>query len=193
MSDSRIRTLVLVGIFAALAFVVTVLVRPTFNEFLTFDFKDTIIGIAGFLLGPLVAVAIACLVATLEMFISGTGLVGLIMNIVATVGFAGVAAWIYTRKPSLRNAAIGVVVGTLVMTAAMLVLNYLITPIYQGVPRPVVAAMLVPVFLPFNLLKGGANALLIMLLYKPVMRALSAIGIADEADTVQEAGVSQHE
>jgi hypothetical protein len=40
------------------------------------------------------------------------------------------------------------------------------------VPRADVAAMLVPVFLPFNLLKGGINASLTMLLYKPAVSAL---------------------
>ena len=32
--------------------------------------------------------------------------------------------------------------------------------------------MLIPIFLPFNLIKGGINAALTMLLYKPVVSAL---------------------
>ena len=46
------------------------------------------------------------------------------------------------------------------------------TPIYQGLPREAVAAMLVPVFLPFNLVKGGMNMATTLLLYKPVVTAL---------------------
>ena len=42
----------------------------------------------------------------------------------------------------------------------------------MGVPRDVVAKMLLPTFLPFNLLKGGMNAALAMLLYKPLVTAL---------------------
>jgi len=174
--SSRTRTLVLIGVFAALAFVVTLVIRPSFNEFLTLDFKDTIIGVAGFLLGPLVGIAVAVVVAALEMFISGTGFIGFFMNVASTVAFVGLAAFIYRRKPSIISAVIGVVVGAIAMTALMLLLNYLIIPFYQGVPREVVAGMLLPIFLPFNLVKAGGNAVLILLLYKPVMSALEAIG-----------------
>ena len=38
--------------------------------------------------------------------------------------------------------------------------------------RADVAAMLVPVFLPFNLLKGCLNATITVLLYKPVVQGL---------------------
>jgi len=59
----------------------------------------------------------------------------------------------------------------------MLLWNYLITPIYQGVPRDVVAAMLPTVFLPFNLAKGGMNMAATLLLYKPVVTALRRAGL----------------
>ena len=54
----------------------------------------------------------------------------------------------------------------------MVIWNYIITPLYMGVPREQVAGMLIPIFLPFNLIKGGINAALTMLLYKPVVGAL---------------------
>jgi len=54
----------------------------------------------------------------------------------------------------------------------MLLWNYLITPIYMGMPRQAVADMLVPVFLPFNLTKYALNAAITMLIYKPVVTAL---------------------
>ena len=58
------------------------------------------------------------------------------------------------------------------MTVVMLLYNYFLTPIFLGYPRAAVAAMLVPIFLPFNLLKGGLSAGIAMLLYKPVRIAL---------------------
>jgi riboflavin transporter FmnP len=60
----------------------------------------------------------------------------------------------------------------------MILWNYLITPMYMGVPREAVVEMLVPVFLPFNLIKGGANAALTLLLYKPVIYALKRMKLA---------------
>lgn len=58
------------------------------------------------------------------------------------------------------------------MTVLMLLWNYLITPLYMHTARADVAAMLVPVFLPFNLLKGCLNATITVLLYKPVVQGL---------------------
>jgi hypothetical protein len=54
----------------------------------------------------------------------------------------------------------------------MLLWNYFIAPIYMRLPREEVANLLIPAFLPFNLLKGGLNAAITMLLYKPIKRAL---------------------
>ena len=72
----------------------------------------------------------------------------------------------------MRGAILGLGLGVLMLTGVMLLWNYLITPIYQGLPREAVAAMLVPVFLPFNLVKGGMNMAATLLLYKPVVTAL---------------------
>ena len=58
------------------------------------------------------------------------------------------------------------------MVLVMLLWNYLITPIYMGYPREAVVKLLVPAFLPFNLIKGGLNAAMTMILYKPVITAL---------------------
>jgi len=42
-----------------------------------------------------------------------------------------------------------------------------------------VAAMLVPVFLPFNLVKGGLNGAITMLVYKPISRTLKRTGLVE--------------
>jgi hypothetical protein len=48
----------------------------------------------------------------------------------------------------------------------------MVTPWYMHVDRAVVEGMLFPVILPFNLLKGGINAALTLLLYRPLTAAL---------------------
>jgi hypothetical protein len=73
----------------------------------------------------------------------------------------------------------GLVAGCIVMTGAMLLWNYLLTPIYMGTPREQVAAMLIPVFLPFNLLKAVLNAGFTFLLYKPLVTALRKAGLIE--------------
>ena len=76
---------------------------------------------------------------------------------------------------SIPTAANGL--GVALMTAMMLAWNYIVTPMYMGVPRQVVAGMLLPTFLPFNLVKGGLNAGITMLLYKPLSAALKKTGL----------------
>ena len=48
--------------------------------------------------------------------------------------------------------------------------------------------MLMTVFLPFNLVKGGINAGLTLLLYKPVVNALRAAGLAQPSSSGKEKG-----
>jgi len=62
------------------------------------------------------------------------------------------------------------------MVVVMMAWNYLITPIYMGYPREAVVKLLLPAFLPFNLLKGLLNAAITFLLYKPVISALRKSG-----------------
>jgi riboflavin transporter FmnP len=105
--------------------------------------------------------------------ISSTGLIGLIMNVISTFSFACVAAFIYKRRQTMSGAVFALAAGVVAMTAMMLLWNYIITPLYMvNVSRAQVTAMLLPVFLPFNLLKGALNATVTLLLYKPLVTAL---------------------
>ena len=42
----------------------------------------------------------------------------------------------------------------------------------MGVPREAVLAMIVPVILPFNILKGVINGIITFIIYKPISRYL---------------------
>lgn len=174
-SRTNVKTITSLAMLTAITYVVMVLSKmlPQVSGFLQFDLKDTVICIGGFVFGPLAAAGIAIVVALVEMFtVSDTGIIGLIMNVLATCGFSCTASFIYKRAHTKRGAVVGLSLGIVVLTAAMLLWNYLITPIYMGMPRETVAAMLVPIFLPFNLVKGGMNMAAILLLYKPVVTAL---------------------
>ena len=170
------KTIVTVGMLCAVAFLAKLLsniIPIAIAGFLEFDLKDVIIVIAGFVCGPMAAVAISVIVSLIEMVtISGTGPIGMVMNILSTCSFACVASVLYKNNRSMKGAVLSLVAGVLCMTAVMLLWNYLITPLYMGVSRDVVVSMLLPVFLPFNLVKGGINASLSLLLYKPIVTAL---------------------
>ena len=172
----KARDLTILALLAAVAYVVmyfSKLIPVNVLGFLNFDLKDVIVCIAGFLFGPLAAAGISLVVSLIEMVtISSTGLWGLLMNVLSTCAFACTAAYIYQRKKTIKNAIVGLVVGIVLMAVVMLLWNYLITPIYMKAPREQVVGLLIPIFLPFNLIKGGINATLTMLLYKPIVNAL---------------------
>ena len=168
------------AMLAAAAYVVMAIGRIPVVLFLSYDPKDIIIAIGGFLYGPLSAMGISVVVSLLEMVtVSSTGFIGCIMNILSTCSFVCVASYLYRKKNTPMGAFMGLLVGCLVMTGVMLLWNYLITPLYMGYPREAVAALLLPAFLPFNLVKGGLNAALVLLLYKPVVTALRRARLAE--------------
>jgi len=177
---SKTHRLTLMAMFAALAYIIMAVGRIPISsvDFLKYDPKDVILVIGGFILGPMPGLAITLVVALIEMVtVSSTGPIGFLMNFLSSAAFLWPAAALYKRRHTLRGATAGLAVGVLLMTALMLMWNYFITPYYMGYPREAVAAMLVPVFLPFNLIKGGLNAAITMLVYKPVSRALKKSGL----------------
>ena len=178
--NQRTKKLTILAMLAALSYVVMFVGRIPMVMFLKYDPKDVIITIGGFIYGPMASAAISIVVSLVEMFTaSDTGFYGLIMNIVSTCSFACTASFIYKKKHTLFGAVIGLVAGWLFSTAVMLLWNYFITPYYMGQPQEAVAAMLLPVFLPFNLRKGGLNAAITMLLYKPVVRTLRKMNLIE--------------
>ncbi len=175
-----VKKLVLTAMLAAVAYVIVSLVRIPVVLFLKYEPKDVIITIGGFLLGPWVSVVCSLIVSLLEMVtISDTGPVGALMNLLSTCSFACTAALIYKRKHTVSGAVLGLAAGSVVMVAVMLLWNWLITPLYMGVPRDQVRALLIPAFLPFNALKAGLNTALTLALYKPLVTALRRTGLVE--------------
>ncbi len=175
MKNNRTKKLVVLAMLCAVAFAVAALGTPIMPTapFLKLEFKDAVIVMSGFMFGPLASLIITCVVSAIELFtVSEAGVIGMMMNILSTGAFACTAATIYRRHRKISGAVLGLVMGVLLMTALMLLWNYTMTPIYMVVDRQIVADMLVPVFLPFNLLKGFINAALALALYKPVTTAL---------------------
>ena len=187
--NQKTKKLTMLAMLVALSYVVMLVGRIPMVMFLKYDPKDVIITIGGFIYGPLSAAAISAIVSLVEMVTaSDTGFYGLIMNIVSTCSFACTASLIYKKKRTLFGAVSGLIIGCLIMTGVMLLWNYFITPHYLLQPQEVVASMLLPVFLPFNLIKGGLNAAITMLLYKPVVSALRGAKLVEESNNTSTQG-----
>lgn len=184
--DSKTKKITTTAMLCAIAYVMVVVGRIPVVLFLKYDPKDIIITLGGLIWGPMTSLIVSVIVSLIEMVtISENGPIGLIMNIVSSCSFACTASVIYKKKRTLSGAVIGLVAGSLTMVVVMLLWNYLITPIYMGYPREAVAELLIPAFLPFNLLKAGLNAGFTFLLYKPITMALRKAGYISDSQNMQ--------
>jgi len=175
------KKLTTLAMLSALAYLAVVVIRIQLVPFppIKYDPKDIVIVIGGFLFGPLAAVAMSLVVSLLEMLTipDAGGWIGFLMNVVSTCSFVCTAVIIYSKFRNLKGAVVGLALGIVVMVIVMILWNYLLTPIFMKVPREAVVPMLVSTFLPVNLIKGGLNAAIAMLLYKPVSTALRQAGL----------------
>ena len=173
-SYSKGKMIAAMAMLTALAVVADIFLRlPNIAGFLTYEPKDVILTIGAFIFGPVAGLIMALVVCTVEMItVSSTGVIGLLMNFLASATFIGVASVIYYRKKTMSRAVIGLAAGSLSMIAVMLLWNYIMTPIFMGVPREAVLDMFLPVLIPFNGIKALLNSALVLLLYKGVVTAL---------------------
>ena len=171
--NSNTKKLTTIGMLCALAYLAVAVGRIPLVLFLKYDLKDVVIVIGGLIFGPCASFVIAFVVSLAQMLtISGNGILGFLMNVISSCSFACTAAWVYQKRRSRRGAVAGLLAGWMCMVCVMLLWNYLIAPIYMGCTRQEIAELLIPAFLPFNLIKGGVNAAITVLIYKPIVRAL---------------------
>jgi riboflavin transporter FmnP len=172
-----VNQMVKMGVLAALSLILMMIVRfPIIPgvSFLEYEPADVPILIGAFLFGPVPGLVITLVVSFIQAITvsAGSGWIGAVMHIIATGAFVLVAGTIYRRVHTLKGAIIGLVAGTLAMTAVMIPLNLLLTTMFMGVPVDTVVAMLVPAIIPFNLLKGLINSVITVLVYKSVGKVL---------------------
>ena len=179
-TQSSTRRIVVTAMLCAVAYVVMVAVHLNIvpaAPFLTYDPKDVVITIGGFIYGPAEVLIISFIVAFLEMItVSDTGIIGFVMQVIATLSFSGVAAVIYRRFHTHKGGFMALFAGTICMAIIMVLWNLLLSPIYLGTDRSTVVAMLVPAIIPFNILKGVINSVIVLLIYKPVVNGLRRTG-----------------
>lgn len=181
-SRERVKRLVFIALFAALAYASTLIIHPKVL-FLTFDVKDTVITLAAMSFGPLAGVIISFLTALIELVtISETGIYGFVMNFCGSAVFSVTASLIYKHKKTFVGGIIGLVAAVFSMTAAMLLANILVTPYFMKSSTEEVIKMIPTVLLPFNFLKALTNAAFVIGLYKPMSNALKSVGAIKKKD-----------
>lgn len=178
------------AIFSCMAGVLMIFDLPLFFApgFYKLDVSELPVLICTFYLGPVAGVISELIKVMVKLLLKGTStaFVGDFANFVVGCSFVLPASIIYHAKPGKKSALLGMVVGTLVMTAFGSLFNgiYLIPKFAElyGMPLEAIVAMgtkvnasitsvttlVVFAVVPFNLLKGAVVSLLTFLLYKRI-------------------------
>ena len=170
-STKRVAT---TALFCAVAAIATLFIEfPILPgvTFLKYDPSAIIALVAGFAFGPSTG-ALVSILPYLVHLATQSGIYGAFMAIVATLSLVLPASLIYQRATSFKGALVGMAVGAVVCIAVTIAANIVVTPLYMGAPRETVIGMIVPVLLPFNLIKVVLNCVITALVYKPLSKAL---------------------
>ena len=170
-STKRIAT---TALFCAVAAIATLFLEfPILPgvTFLKYDPSAIVALVAGFAFGPSTG-ALVSILPYLVHLATQSGVYGAFMAIVATISLVLPASIVYQRNTSFRGAIIGMAIGAVVCLATVIIANIIVTPLYMGAPRETVIGMIVPVLLPFNVLKIAINCVITALVYKPLSKAL---------------------
>jgi len=81
-----------------------------------------------------------------------------------------VSSIIYKYNKTRKGALIALIIASIARTAVMIPANLFFTVRYWGQPLEVVKASIVPVIIPFNLIKSVANSLIVFLVYKSLRK-----------------------
>jgi len=174
---NRHKKLAIVGTMAALATILMFLEFPIFPQanFLKFDPSEVPALITGFMIGPLSGVVVVLVKDILFFFAKSGDVIGITMNFIAGAVFVLVSTFMYVRRRSKRIAIVGMILGTVVSSMIMVILNTVVVPIYFKMSLAEIAdwvKMTVPQFLgiilAFNLIKFSAVSLITLPIYKRV-------------------------
>ena len=186
----RTREITTIGMLGAIATVLMLfeIPLPFAPSFYEIDFSEVPILVGCFALGPVAGVLVELIKIILNFVINGTitAGVGEVANFLIGVSFCIPAAIIYKKKKTKKAAMLGLVVGTIVMAIFGCFINaYVLLPTYAkafqipidgliamgtAVNASIDSLMTFVVFavLPFNLLKGILDSIIVLLIYKKI-------------------------
>lgn len=194
MVEKRTRKIVVVGVLAALAWVISQFTFPVLPwvPFLKVDFSDIPVLLGMYVFGPLTGIAIAAVRSLLSYVTSGgeAGFpIGDTAAFLATVSYTLPIYFVIKKgKPNFKQTLLSGGAATLSLTTVLTVLNWLvIAPLYVKVMGFSVGPMreyLTLSVIPFNLLKGILVSVVFYVLFAKLYHYLDKI--KDESPTFTE-------
>lgn len=168
------RKVVTLALFTALCIILSFVEIALFPAapYLKYDPSAVVAVFAAFSYGPASGLLVGAVSAVVHGLFMGDPW-GSLMTVIVLVCLIVPAGLVYRAKPTRAGALAGLVVGAVLSIAGAVLGNLLITPIYTGTSVEAVAALVVPVLLPFNVIKAAVNVVLAFLLYEPVEKLVA--------------------
>ena len=98
---------------------------------------------------------------------------GALMNILVVAGYVLPAALVYRKMHTMKGAVLGLAAGIVCSIAMAIAGNIAITPIYLSTPVEAVVGMIVPILVPFNIVKALINSALTLIVYKSISNLIT--------------------
>jgi riboflavin transporter FmnP len=178
MKKTNLKKMAVAGILCALSLALVAILRfPIIPSapYLIYEPGDIPILIASFVLGPVYGLAMTVVVALLQFLIFNAkdGPFGFIMHLIATGTLVVVASLIYGKIRTFKGSIIALVGAAISMVVVMALANVILSPIFYGMPKEAVIALLPTAIIPFNLIKAGINCFVTFLVYKAIKSLLT--------------------
>lgn len=165
------KKLVALALFTAFAFIFSFWSFPIFpaTPYLKLDFGNVFIMLAGFLFGPVEAIAVTLVKELLALTNTTSGGVGEIANFLMTSAFVLLPSVVYRYRKGLKTVALSLsgacVIGTITAT---LVNRFIIFPLYEEFIGPAADVFKAVIWfvIGFNVIKTVSISVVTVLLYK---------------------------
>lgn len=177
-NHSTLRRMIMISIFAALSFILMMIfnipIIPA-APYLKYEPSGGIVLICGLLFGPIAALECAGIKSVLYLLMTGD-IFGTASDFIATAIFAVLTVYLINKKTNgkILGFIFCCILGSVVTTAVMIPLNYLILWLEFAMPAAAVTASLVYV-IPYNILKTLCNGLIGFVLTVPFKKTISKL------------------
>lgn len=159
------------ALFTAAAIATSYISIPIFPAapFLKYDPSGIICLLAVLLYGPATGAVVVTLPWVIRAF---TNPAGALMSFVIGLGGILVAGALYKKIGQSKGLVIALVTSAIVSIILAIIMNLIVTPIFSGVPVDSVLGMIVPILLPFNIMKFAINSVVAGVAFLPLKKVL---------------------
>lgn len=189
-----VKTIAKIGVLSAVAAILMLMDFPLWFApgFYKLDFSEAPVLIGAFALGPIPGAMIELVKILLNFVLNGTdtGGVGEFANLVVGCSFIIPASIVYRRNKTIKNAVLGMLVGTITLAVIGSLLNYFVLlPVYSKIYNMPIEAfvsmgnavnknitdlktLVLYAVVPFNAFKGIVVSAITLLIYKRISPVL---------------------